>query len=143
LDNIRKQKWAYKVSLLLGGMVPIELLLEEVSRLFDARKQSGKITLRTNEEERNRTLDLWLRLWETSPHAAWTCCLIPVVRKWYRGKHGEANCHKTQFLSNHGCYREYLFRIGKEGSETCPTCPGEIEDARHAVFEYSGYYDTK
>jgi len=30
---------------------------------------------------------------------------------------------------------QFLFRILKEGSETCPTCPRKVEEAQHVVFE--------
>jgi len=73
-DNTRELKWNYNVfttrvlcsyntipydagcviaGCVIAGMVPIELVMERVWRLPDARKQWGKIFLRAKEEERN------------------------------------------------------------------------------------------
>src|SRR5436190_740793 len=44
----------------------------------------------------------------------------------------------TQVLSGHGCFREYLRRIGKEAPARCHHCPKgqrEEDSARHTLLE--------
>ena len=49
-------------------------------------------------------------------------------------KHGELNFTLTQFLSGHGCFREYLHKVGHAESPLCPTCDQVAETAEHKVF---------
>ena len=47
----------------------------------------------------------------------------------------EINFHMTEFLSGHGGFGEYLFRIGRADSPLCPECIGKIESPEHVLFE--------
>ncbi|KAJ8953483.1 hypothetical protein NQ318_023604 [Aromia moschata] len=59
--------------------------------------------------------------------------LIPQLGTWVEREHGEVGYHVTQVLTNHGCFREYLYDIGKIDNRECLYC-GEIDDAAHTVF---------
>jgi len=76
-------------------------------------------------------------------HATWPQYWIPDGSDWYRRRHGEANYHMTQFLSNRWCYRKYLFRIGKEGLETSPIYPDKMGYFRQMVFECKRFEKLK
>ena len=46
------------------------------------------------------------------------------------------NYHLTQFLSGHGCFGQYLRRIGRLGTPECHHCRAPVDDADHAFFHY-------
>ena len=45
----------------------------------------------------------------------------------------------TQFLTNHGCFRSYLFRINKINSPTCNCCEEEVQTAKHLLTKCSKF----
>ncbi|XP_068159849.1 uncharacterized protein [Drosophila tropicalis] len=86
------------------------------------------------------SIDLWQARWDASDKGRWTHRLIPNIRKWTERPHGTVNFYLTQFLSGHGCFRQYLHRFGHDSSQCCPICPGEIvEDALHILFACSRF----
>lgn len=63
-----------------------------------------------------------------------TCrAILPVMDHWLDRKHGEISFHVTQILTNHGCFYEYLYRIGKAESAICPFCEREEDTAEHTL----------
>lgn len=49
--------------------------------------------------------------------------------------HGEVNFHLTQFLSEYGFFKQYLYRFGHALSPFCPLCSERKETAEHVVFD--------
>ncbi|XP_020298866.1 uncharacterized protein LOC109863094 [Pseudomyrmex gracilis] len=43
--------------------------------------------------------------------------------------------HLTQMVTGHGCFNEYLYRIGKAESERCSHCRVEIDTVKHTWEE--------
>lgn len=76
----------------------------------------------------------WQTAWQQEPTGAWTRRLIPDIRLWADRLHGEVNYWLTQTLTGHGAFRSFLHRIGKLASADCPTCPGQTDNAEHAIF---------
>lgn len=114
----------------IASMVPIGLLVQEDARCFAHRGIRG-----FRADTRNATMAEWQRCWVNSSKGRWTFRLIPDLRKWvYRG-HGEVNFYLTQFLSGHGCFRQYLHRFGHASSPNCPHCAGMLETPEHVIFE--------
>jgi len=55
-------------------------------------------------------------------------------RGWFNRKSGAVDFHLTQVLTGHGCFRQYLKRIGKLEVSSCIDCQAAIDDAEHAIF---------
>ena len=51
--------------------------------------------------------------------------------------------HLTQALTGHGCFRNYLKRIGVYESAECPTCPETDEDVEHVLFVCPGFWEER
>lgn len=76
----------------------------------------------------------WQAEWAEENNGGWTRRLIQDISAWRGRKHGLVDFHMTQLLSNHGCFSEYLHRIGKLNAATCVDCQGPVDDAEHVLF---------
>lgn len=113
----------------IAGMIPICLLLEEDSECYRDRA-----TGRGRNRARANTLSKWQQQWNNAEKGRWTYRLIPNVSIWTTRAHGEINFQLTQFLSGHGCFKQYLHRFGHARSPLCPECRDIEETPEHVVF---------
>lgn len=112
----------------IAGMIPIGLLVREDMFCYEHRHTRG-----IRASARTTTMVEWQQCWDSSPKGRWCHRLIPNLIRWVERSHGEVTFHLTQFLSGHGCFRQYLHRFGHASSPNCPTC--EItETPEHVVF---------
>ena len=51
--------------------------------------------------------------------------------------------HVIQVLTEHGCFRSYLKRIGVYESAKCPTCPEIDLDVGHALFVCPRFWEER
>ena len=112
----------------LAGMVPIDIIANEMQRVYLRRPSNRQETKRIKEEERAASAVLWQARWDSFTKGRWTHRLIPTIESWTKRARGNCNYHLTQFLSGHGGYRKYLHRFGHDSSPLCPECPNEEED---------------
>lgn len=64
---------------------------------------------------------------------AWTKRLIPCVRAWFE-QNVQVDHYTTQFLTGHGCFYQYLKRIGVVEDASCRRClTGEKDTAEHIL----------
>lgn len=113
----------------IAGMIPIGITLEEDAVCYFQRGTRG-----IRETARAESLNKWQREWDAAEKGRWTHRLIPSVSTWVSRRHGEVNFHLTQFLSGHGCFRQYLHRFGHAESPLCPVCGDCEETSEHVVF---------
>ncbi|KAJ0174889.1 hypothetical protein K1T71_009997 [Dendrolimus kikuchii] len=83
---------------------------------------------------RKQTIERWQKMWEEEVEESWTKQLIPDLRKRYWREFGETNYYITQVLTGHGCFQDYLRRIRKVDTETCPNCE-KVDTAAHTILE--------
>lgn len=94
-------------------MPPIERLAEARAKVFyDGSKEEAN-------DEMHR---LWQTRWDVSDVGRWTHVLIPKVKEWVCRSHGDLSYHMTEFLTGHGPFRTYLFKIGKSATDVCQVC---------------------
>lgn len=113
----------------IASMIPICLLLEEDSECYRDRATRG-----IRERARASTLLKWQRQWDNAVNGRWTHRLIHNLSVWFTRAHGEVNFQMTQFLSGHGCFKQYLFRFGHTRSPMCPECRDIEETPEHVMF---------
>ena len=118
--------------LVLAGSPPIHLLAQErrviyLRGLKTPRSQAAK-------EARKETLRIWQQTWEQESRGKWTRTLIKNIEPWVNRKHGELNYYLTQFLTGHGCFNEYLKKMGIRQFESCQYCTSVNEDVYHTFF---------
>lgn len=118
--------------LVIAGVIPIALLARERQAIFRRKAEANTETVKA--EERARTLQKWQEEWDGEMRGRWTKRLIGQVAPWLERRKGEVDYYLTQFLTGHGYFRAYLFRMGKVGSAECIYCPGMHDDAEHTFF---------
>ncbi|XP_072743437.1 uncharacterized protein [Anoplolepis gracilipes] len=57
--------------------------------------------------------------------------VLPCLEQWLDRAWGSNTFRMTQVFSGHGCFGEYLRRIGKEASEACHHCGNDRDTAQH------------
>ena len=118
--------------MVIAGIIPIDLLAWERKEIFHKKKEVGKETAK--KEGRIHTTELWKHRWENDSRGRWTFRLINNIAAWNDRKHGEVNYFLTQFLSGHGYFQAYLYKMRKVGSPNCRYCGSQIDDACHTFF---------
>lgn len=113
----------------IAGMIPIGITLVEDSECYRQREIRG-----VRKVMRAESMAKWQQEWNTATNGRWTYRLIPSLSVWVNRKHGEVTFHLTQFLSGHGCFRQYLHRFGHASSPLCPECGNVEETPEHVVF---------
>lgn len=127
-----------EAAFVLAGMIPIDLLADEMSRIYNRRRSNADNSLVNikwiKSEEREITMVRWQNRWDISSKGRWTNILIPLIDAWINRSHGTCNYNLTQFLSGHGGYRKFLHKFGHASSALCPNCAQTEEDAGHVIF---------
>lgn len=57
----------------------------------------------------------------------------PILHEWVGRKHGSLGYRLVQMLTGHGCFGEYLHRIGREDTTKCHHCGDPEDTARHTL----------
>lgn len=127
--------------LVIASVPPIDLLAIERKRIYDASVEVGRE--RAAQEERARTLTEWQERWTSDPRGRWTHLLIRRVGPWMDRKFGEVDFYLTQFLSGHGYFRHYLWKMGKVRTPECKYCGYERDDAEHTFFVCDRWTDER
>lgn len=84
----------------------------------------------------------------------WESTLIPrsILRKaiagqtfinWLQRSFGGMNFRLTQVLSDHGCFRKFLYRIRKVDSTLCLYCREGIDTSEHTIFACSSWQNER
>ncbi|CAI6370941.1 unnamed protein product [Macrosiphum euphorbiae] len=118
--------------LVIAGMIPAHLLSWERCERYKRRHEPE--SARTKLEIRAETMRKWQAKWANESNSRWTRRLIQDINSWRGRNHGSADFHMTQLLSNHGCFGEYLHRIGKLDAATCVDCQKPVDNAEHVFF---------
>ena len=80
------------------------------------------------------TLLHWQDPWIREDRGRWTEMLISNLKAWVDRQHDKVNYHLTQFLSGHGNFHAYIYRMGKVQSTACQYSESPDEDALHTFF---------
>lgn len=137
---------SYAGATLLAGFPPLWLVARLHSEVFHTireRQRLRGITIRLDprEDRRIRTLAIarlmtdW-RIWLTNPTingARIIQAIHPRMQGWLERSWGHLTFHATQILSGHGCFGQYLHRIGREAVARCQHCPADNDTAQHTL----------
>ncbi|XP_076236267.1 uncharacterized protein LOC143180429 [Calliopsis andreniformis] len=89
----------------------------------------NQIKQKKKQKVRAEMLNRWQINWDRSSAGRWTYCWIKNVSTWVERRYGLLDFYLTQALTGHGCFREYLRKIGKELVGHCWNGCEEIDDA--------------
>ena len=122
-------------ALVVAGVIPIDLLAKERKAIYEKKLNEPQERWNIMKlEERRRTLLAWQVRWCNEETGRWTARLIGEVQSWLGRKHGEVNFYLTQFLTAHGHFNAYLYRMDLLDSPVCVYCEGAEDSAEHTFF---------
>lgn len=119
----------------IAGMIPIGITLAEDNECYRQRTTNTRGMRGVRTEVRDVSIRRWQQEWDNTVKGRWTHGLIPNIWTWLNRRHGEINFQLTQFLSGHGCFRQYLHKYGHASSPLCPECDNVEETPEHVVFD--------
>ena len=126
---------SYEAVCVISGMPPIELIVEERSRIYNRLQGDRNANRRgVTREEQVVTTARWQERWNDADTGRWNNRLIPKFEEWLQRDQGEVDHYLTQILSVHGCFLAYQKRFGITNNDLCPACPSAVEDAEHVFF---------
>lgn len=117
----------------IAKMAPIELIVAERRQRYNGAKEQNA---------KDKLLDAWQESWFASTKGAWTKRLIPQIKPWMECSHNEVDYHLCQFLSGHGCFREYLFKKKRAANPHCPY-DEEVDDVEHTIFKCERWNENR
>ncbi|KMQ86877.1 reverse transcriptase [Lasius niger] len=69
--------------------------------------------------------------------------VLPCLGEWLDRAHGGVGYRMTQILTGHGCFGEYLGRIGRKESRKCHHCDHQWDDAQHTLADCPAWMDER
>ena len=120
---------------MITGTIPIDLLAREWKQIYNRSTEVGRADAVS--EARRQTLQTWHERWRRATKGRWTYLLIHDITKWLGREYGEVNFYLTQFLTGHGYFRYYLFKLGNVSTPECKYCGHDSDDAEPTFFAYS------
>ena len=124
---------------MIVGKIPIELLGFDQRRSWKTKRENLAIS---GTDLRYHTLRRWQSRWNKVTSGKWTGRLIPSIAAWIRRNFGEINYFLNQFLSGHGYFRQYLYRMFKVIDPGFIYCEMSV-DAEHIFFHCIKWQDEK
>ena len=113
--------------LVIAGVMPVRLMAKQRKLVYNNKDRMGKVN--AAKEARDIVLDAWQHDWDCTERGRWTRRLIGQIRPWMERQHGEVNYYITQFLTGHGFFLAYLYKIGKVSSPACVYCETALDNA--------------
>lgn len=123
---------SHEAAQVLAGMIPLDLIADERARLYKHKNDEEYQNLRST--LRAETIRIWQERWNSTNRGRWTHRLIPNIEPWLTRPHGEVDYYLTQFLTGHGCFRDYQERFKIDNCAVCPNCAPTLEDVEHVFF---------
>lgn len=135
---------SFDAATLLARMPPWPLeatLRARVYKRTGELRRRGEGSIEAIEEVRREEGVLLIRQWDillNSP-GAWSvrtsAAVGPHLYRWTNRTHGDTNHYVTQFMTGHGSFAHYLWRIGKRDTAQCDYCPYPDDTLEHTLME--------
>lgn len=59
----------------------------------------------------------------------------PSMVRWVDRRWGHLSYRLTQVMTGHGCFGQFLHKIGREDTPECHHCPARVDSAQHTLAE--------
>ncbi|CAK9833157.1 hypothetical protein ANTRET_LOCUS9881 [Anthophora retusa] len=136
---------SYAAAMALAGLVPLELQAEVDAVVYDRVKslrQSGisppevaRWATLTKRLAQRRALVKWRSQLSESAGKRAVLAVLPSFDRWMGRTSGGLTCRAAQVLTGHGCFGEYLCRIGEVAAARCHHCGEEEDTPQHTLEE--------
>lgn len=138
---------SYTTARLLAGVPPITYIADSRAETHKRKreiwnlgitpsKQAAAVIRRRAENTLHYRWLRWLSEEDNRRHMP-VEVFLPHIERWVRRKEGKLTFWMTQLLTSHGCFGEFLGRIGKEDSGKCHHCDTIWDDATHTIQDCS------
>lgn len=133
---------AWAAACALAGSLPWELEAQVLAEVHDRRRRSREegvepcpeVVEGWRRQAKERMRDRWKGDLEDSPYGVRTIgALLPSLDPWLDRGHGVVGYHLAQVLTGHGCFGQYLCKIGREPDPRCHECGDPEDSAIHTV----------
>lgn len=122
------------------GIKPLDMRIRERGAIHWIKRQNpAKVVdtigkrARSKGEAKKAILDEWQREWENSEKGRRVFEFFPDIRARLRMKHLQPSRGLIHYLTGHGPYGTYLFKINRRPSDGCPC--GAIGSPEHMTWE--------
>ncbi|XP_011152747.2 uncharacterized protein LOC105191210 [Harpegnathos saltator] len=133
----------------LAGMPPLELLTlmyrstyrkkKELQRNLRAGESLAGALRRVRHQDRQLLFQRWKRRLENARYGRRSVQAVqPCLAEWAGREMGTLTFRTTQVLTGHGCFGEYLCRIGKERTTQCHHCDADHDSVQHSKIARHG-----
>ncbi|XP_037296413.1 uncharacterized protein LOC119189843 [Manduca sexta] len=142
---------SFEAATILARFPPMDILADMDAKVYDrmriVRQTSGgqpitAFAVAIRREEKQNALAAWhSRLCEEPyVHKRVVEAILPVFKDWMDQKDGRLTYRLTQVITGHGCFSDYLNKIGREATSNCHHCGGTAQDsADHTLAQCSAW----
>lgn len=125
----------------ISGSLPIEMMIEEKMKICEIVKEEENRDIREEKIQmvKNEMAIKWRMKWINGDDGKWTKRLIKDMDAWVNRQHGDISYELCQFLTGHGHFRTFQFKIKKERTENCRYCQDIKDTPEHTIFHCSRF----
>jgi len=143
---------SYVAATALAGIPPLELLADSraevyrrVRELREANPNAPPRAERTLKlHARRRLLERWSEwLAEQTVSPRVVAAVQPRLAEWVERGRGGISYRLAQVMTGHGCFGEYLRRIGRERTARCHHCDAPVDTAQHTLEECPAWAEQR
>ena len=140
-----------EAAITVAGMIPFDHLARAYSEVYWESRDSSTPTqdpLANQESPKERAIRRARTRWkqELTSRAAEKRAIGAILPKWeeWAEKGPGARTYRiTQMLTGHGCFGEYLRRIGAERTASCHQCDAELDTAQDTLAECRAFEEQR
>ena len=138
---------SYEAATLLACFPPLDILASMNARIYNTIREiagcSPLSTLDIRRRENNVVFQTWrTRLCEERyTRKRVVQAILPSFEAWMRRKR-RVTYRLTQIITGHGCFGDYLFKIGRQTAAICIHCDKDTDSAQHTL-ETCPAWDTE
>nr|XP_012236061.1 PREDICTED: uncharacterized protein LOC105680169 [Linepithema humile] len=137
----------------LAGVLPAEILANSYAEVYrrtrdpdrpgSARLRPGAVE-KIKRDARRGAITRWQEAIANSVAGRWTTRAIqPCLPEWVDRRRRGLGFHLTQVLTGHGCFGDYLCRIGREHTTQCHHCAADRDSAQHTLTECEAWREER
>ncbi|XP_011883615.1 PREDICTED: uncharacterized protein LOC105570779, partial [Vollenhovia emeryi] len=144
---------SHPAATLLAGLPPVDIVARVHAAVYDRvrelREEGVPVTPAVRRAIRSQmqedTREEWMtRLCDPNTSGRRTVdAILPRLEEWLDRPWTRASYRTTQILSGHGCFGEYLCRIGRDRTPQCHHCGGERDTAQHTLQECPAWEEER
>ncbi|KAG7294989.1 hypothetical protein JYU34_022609 [Plutella xylostella] len=129
---------SYDAATLLGRFPPLDILAEMDARVYQRLHNVEVADAEPASAVRRYEHQVALEHWRERLEEPRSCrqravaAVLPCFDAWMQ-RPGNLTYRLTQVLTGHGCFGEYLHRIGREVAPSCHHCEGSLDSAQHTL----------